>query len=317
MNSPLLLMALAVLAGCAWAFLGLSYKMAERTRCRTQPFGLVFTLFGGLLMLGRSFTEHSTWQDPRLWLLGIAIGVMLFVGLSLALRAYALGSAAMIWMVINLALLLPIVLSNLIFHEALYWIDGGILLLFALMLVAFLRGSTTPDDAHPSQVTLFLLVLLTMFICNGLTLFGGKVKDELFHQANSGSFSAIMYLSCAAMLLLALIVRERRVQIEANEWRAGLCAGLSSGLGFFLFLLAASLPAIVVLTLSQGISLLGGILLTTLIYHEQFNGWKSAGLALGLLIFLLVGFREPLANAWPPHAQSSQAQPSVLAVQRR
>jgi multidrug transporter EmrE-like cation transporter len=53
-----------------------------------------------------------------------------------------------------------------------------------------------------------------------------------------------------------------------------------------------SLPSVVAFPINQGVALLGGVLLTALIYHEQFTPAKLIGLALGAIVLLLGGLRE-------------------------
>lgn len=304
MESPLLLMMYAGLAGLCWALLALSYKIAESSRCRPTAFGLVFTLVAGVFTLLKSCAEPSTWQDPRLWYLGLTMGVMLFLGIQIAMRAYTLGSAAITWTVVNLSLLVPIFLAHLVYHEALYWIDLGILTLFLLMLITLTRGAGEGEGegTHAAtRVAPFLLALLSIFFVNGSFMFGMKVKDVLFVKSNSAALCAIVYFTCTLIAVCVLRLREGNIRVLPVEWRAGTLAGMTSGLGFLLFLAAVRLPAIVVFPLGQGVSLLGGVGVTALVYKERFNKFKALGLALGITVFMLAGFREQLAAWLTPH----------------
>ncbi len=232
----------ALLAGCAWAGLGLSYKLSERLQCRTTPFTLVFSLVAGILTLSVSLVQATAWTNPRLWYSGLIMGVLLYGGIELATYAYALGSASITWTVVNLSVLVPVLLTHLVYREALYWIDPIILVIFVVMLAVLAKGMHGGDNAQPGQLAPFILTLSVLFFANGTLMFGARVKEELFGQANSGGFTAIAYLSCAGIALLIFLLRTGSVRISLGEWRAGACAGLCSSLGFLTFLAAVSFP---------------------------------------------------------------------------
>ncbi len=306
MSVRLLPMVCALLAGCCWAALGLSYKLSERLQCRATPFTLVFSLVAGVFTLGISFFETTAWTDPRLWGVALALGVLLYGAIELAARAFALGSATICWTVINLSVLVPIFLAHFLYREALYWIDPGILVLFILMLLVLARSMRGAGSTQSGRLAPFLLTLGVLFVANGTFMFGSKVKEALFSNANSAGFSAIAYLSCMGLAVLVWLLRNGGARITPGEWRAGTCAGLTSALGFLCFLAAMSLPAIVAFTLAQGISLLGGVVFTSLLYHERISAWKGVGLAIGLLVFLLTGFRAPIVQGLRAHHPLSQ-----------
>jgi len=54
---------------------------------------------------------------------------------------------------------------------------------------------------------------------------------------------------------------------------------------------AMSLPSIVVFPITQGIALIGGIVLMALIYKERINIFKVVGIILGLAVLLQSIFR--------------------------
>jgi len=308
-----MLMVFAVLAGLSWAVLGLSYKLADHARCRPPAFTFVFSFVAGILVLGKSFFEQSTWADARLWWLGCAMGVLLYVAIWATVRAYALGSAAITWTIVSLSLLVPILLAHFVYNEQLYWIDIVILLLFALMLLAFARGTmTASEETHPRHAFAFLLALLTVFVVNGTFMFSYKVKDVLFSNTNSSSLGAIMYLSTALIAFIALCLRERHARVLMHEWRIGALAGISSSAGFLFFLAAASLNSMVLFPLGQGTSLLCGVIVTAALFREALNAYKSVGLVLGIIVFMLAGFRAPITTHFAPRSSFPAKEGGVI-----
>lgn len=63
--------------------------------------------------------------------------------------------------------------------------------------------------------------------------------------------------------------------------------GGSIGVTQILMQAAMGLPAVIVFPLVQGLSLLGGVLLLSLIYREKFNWAKLAGVGFGLAVIVL------------------------------
>ena len=56
------------------------------------------------------------------------------------------------------------------------------------------------------------------------------------------------------------------------------------------------LPTVVVLPLTQGIGLLGGIILTTVLFRERLHPLKIIGLLVGILVLTTSIFREAIVR---------------------
>lgn len=290
----------AIFAGIAWAFLGLSYKMADERGCRPLPFTVAFMLVAGMVSAVLLPGEATAWSSPWLWLIGSAVGIVTFVNIALLTRTNALGPASITWTMLNLGLLAPILLAPLLFHEALYLVDLILLALFLLMLIAFARSMATGSEMRTGQPGLFTLCVIGIFLLEGLFLLGGKVKFAVFGTGSSAGFTTIFYLVGAALAWIPHRLNRRYSPLRRIEWQVGAFAGVTSSVGCLLFLAAMTLPAIVAFPLTLGISLLGGVLLTVLIYKERLNPLKNAGLGLGFVVLLLATLREPIL-AWLRH----------------
>ncbi|HEY3416576.1 MAG TPA: hypothetical protein VGM23_06810 [Armatimonadota bacterium] len=285
-----------LLSGIAFAFLGLLYKVAAHDGCHPTPFSIPLGFTAGGLALLLAFREATAWGDPRLWLLGCAQGLLFYLAVIMLTRANVLGSAAVAWSVLNLSMIVPILLAPVLFHERFFPTDLLLLLLFGAMLVLFTRGVAATGETPIRSLGAYVLALLATFALNGLFMLGYKVKQALFAGQNSGGVTAIMYLSAAGLATLAYLLSPRpRPLLTLKEVRWGALAGIASGCGFVFILGGTVLPSVVVFPLSQGLSLLGGALLTTAIFKEPLNALKVSGLLLGIALLLLAVFREPLA----------------------
>lgn len=286
---------LAVVAGVAFALLGLSYKVGDRHGCRPLAFIAIMLCSGMAIAFVGTCREPAHWGDPRLWLLGVANGVMSFCALSCLLRANVLGPASITWTITNLALLVPILVSAVLFGEPLSLVDQGLIVLFILMLLAFVRGTTQTGETDARRVVPYLLTLGALFLTNGVGLLMNKMKAEVVGPGDSGTYSVLAFGSGAVLAVIAYLLREKPRLPRPAEWRMGTLAGSFSALGTLAVLGAMSLPAVVVFPIAQGIGLLGGVLLTILLFHERMGAMKAAGLILGMLVLLLAIFRDPLS----------------------
>jgi drug/metabolite transporter (DMT)-like permease len=290
----------AFLAAFASAFciavLGLMYKMAALRGCRSIPFTLGFLFTAGLLSLLKTGWEPTRWGDGRLWGISLAVGVLFYVGIPQIMAANRLGPASVNWTFVNLGLIVPVLVAPWRFHEPLLPSDALTMALFIVMLLFFARGMATGDETKPEHYLLYGVMLLAILANNGIVMTLLKEKDQLFPHDSSAGMGAIFYLSGGLFTLITAFVTERG---QPFQWRAagvGALAGLCSGVAIQLMLAAMALPAVVLYPLTQGVGLLGGVLLTAIIYRERLNPPKLTGLALGLAVLLCACLRGPLAE---------------------
>lgn len=289
MQFPLIM---AILSGVLYAVAALGYKMAERLNCRTSTFIVVFSMAGGLFAIIKSFSETSEWQNPRLWLLGIAMGILFDLAIVFILQANKNGPASISWTMLQLSLLVPVILSPILFQERVYWIDPIIIAAFVVMLAFFAQSLRKTEDSGQKKTRSYFFYLLGIFFSNGFFLLGNKLKYEFFEENNTAALTFIVYLAGGLIALLVSIIKNENLKIQVTEWKAGGLTGLSNSIGTIFYLGAMSLPAPVVFPLSSSIALLGGVVLTTRVYGEKFDLYKTIAMVMGFIALLLAIFRE-------------------------
>ena len=189
---------------------------------------------------------------------------------------------------------MPIFVSPFIVDEAVLWLDPIIVALFILMLLMFARGMKNTGEVVKGRHKLHILMLLGIFVAQGLFLLGSKIKYALFNDTNTAALTFIVYLSGAAAVLVVIYTTQKRLTFLGSELKAGAVTGICNSLGVILLLSAMSLPSTIVFPLSASIALLGGVFLTSLIYGERLNRMKAIGVMLGLMALMLAVFRENL-----------------------
>ncbi|MCB9419838.1 MAG: hypothetical protein H6667_08535 [Ardenticatenaceae bacterium] len=291
MQLPLVM---AVLSGVLYAVAALGYKMAERLNCRTSIFIVVFSLAGGAFAIIKSFSETSEWGNPRLWFLGIVMGILFDLAIYFIMQSNKNGPASISWTMLQLSLLVPVILSPVLFQERVYWVDPVIIATFILMLGFFAQSLRKTDDSVEKKTRKYFLYLLGIFFSNGFFLLGNKMKYEFFEEKNTAALTFIVYLVGGVIAWLVSTRESEKLKITVAEWKAGALTGLSNGMGTIFYLAAMSLPATVVFPLSASIGLLGGVILTTGVYGEKFDLYKTIAMVMGLVALLFAIFREQI-----------------------
>jgi multidrug transporter EmrE-like cation transporter len=138
--------------------------------------------------------------------------------------------------------------------------------------------------------------LLGILGTNGFNLVVFKLKALWYPTGSSAGITAIFYGTALVIALVATLLADRRHPFHRIEVGIGMLAGLASGTGILLTMASLSLPSVVAFPVNQGVALLGGVLLTAIIYHERFTPAKLTGLALGAIVLLLGGLREQLTT---------------------
>ena len=281
-----------LLSGLAFAGAGLGYKMAERRNCRTPVFILVFALAGGICSGARAFFEATDWLDPRLWVLGLAMGLLFDLAIYFIMQANRLGPASASWTVLNLGLLVPVFVSPFILDEPVKGLDSFIVLIFVLMLLMFSRGMKDTGEIRKGTGIKYILMLAGLFLAQGCFLLGNKIKHLVFSDTNTAWLAFIVYFSGGAAVLLYLLATRKRPDITGNELKAGVITGGFNSLGIILLLGGMGLPSAIVFPVSAVIALAGGIVLTSAVYGERLNKWKLAGMVFGLAALILAVTRD-------------------------
>ena len=280
----------AVGAGLANTIVAVTMKGAERYDCRPSRFSAIAMTIASLVSLIVAWTQPGLWFNYRLWIMGAIMGVLFYVGMVTMVRANRLGPPSLPWTMANLALVVPVMLAAIFLKENLQLIDGASLMAFGVMLLAFMRGSSRVDEFAVGSRAALVILLILIFLINGFLMFGFKLNSLLPAGVNTSALSAIMY-GTGCLLAWLDECRKPRRKYHLKEVFLGGCMGIGSGASVLLLLLAMGLPAVVAFPVVQGVSLLGGIFITALIYREHLNRWKITGIILGLAVILLSVWR--------------------------
>ncbi|RPH89095.1 MAG: hypothetical protein EHM72_20800, partial [Calditrichaeota bacterium] len=96
---------LAITAGLFYGLLSLAYKWADVRKARSAHFTFILSITGALVSLIKSLSEESIWDDPRLWMLGGVMGLVIVAGIFSLLAANRQGPVYTSWTIINVSFL--------------------------------------------------------------------------------------------------------------------------------------------------------------------------------------------------------------------
>jgi len=261
-------------------------KGAENSKCRIAAFGFTSMVIAASLAFGFIPMLPGAYSDAGVWISGIVIGILMSVAIATSVLANKEGPPSLVWSMANLGLIVPIILAAIFQNEPLRITDILLLGNFILMLWMFKRGmSAAKDFFADNSPRRYAILLIAVFLSNGLLMFGFKVNEIIYPASNKACFVGALY-SGAAILFLLSGIRHGLRHLRKCELKWGLMMGISTVAAVLFLQMAMKLPAIVVFPLTQGIALIGGVALMALIYKERINKFKIAGIALGLAIIV-------------------------------
>jgi len=288
-----------IASGLAFTVLGLGYKYASVVKSRAGAYGSVFAGAACCIGLAYSFFETTAWGDWRLWALGASFGTAFTLCFTLFTHANRIGPVSVSWVMLNLSSLMAIALSTVFFKEPLRWVDAPIVALFTGMILLLNAGMRAPakDGAKAAAGPWFWPCAILAFALNGLCLFIWKIKDQTLPAGNNGAILAVSF-GLAAVLLTVFHVagglRRHEPLWRREDVKAGLMTGTFAVVGNLFLLSAASLPAMVLYPISQGLPMVGGVVAMAVIFRERFNTAKTASLLLSVAVLLLTLFRDKI-----------------------
>jgi len=282
-----ILMALG--AGVANAGVAVSAKAAEQNANRPAPYAALTLGVAALTAAGVALIVRGVWADWRLWAFGIVLGSLYVCAIGGTLWANKMWPPSLVWSTANMAFLLPILFSAVLLREPLRWIDLATVLGVGVMLAGLATPAAGLETAARSRAARWG-ALGTVFLTNGLLMFGFKLQSVLAPGASTSCLSAIIY-GCGSVFAWGWYLGQRHTEVTHAELRWGATAGVGTGMAILALLHAMHLPAAVAFPLIQGTSLVGGVALCALIFHELWSWRKTGALALGIIAMLLAGIR--------------------------
>ncbi len=282
-----------------FGLLGIFHKVADHPSCRPRVIALILLFWAGVLT-----ALYTAFNDPR----GLhfppqvlTIGALGGVCSSLALFTFQTGlkhgKISTSWLIINLSMSLPIVLSIFVFGEKLnaFKVGGIFLVLSAIVLMwkdkkaDMDRASVeTEPDQDMGQHRKWLILMLLAFLFNGLSASSQKVLVEMGAGDYTWQFYNVLYFT--GFILMGFLTLAGRHWPNWRELCTGFVMALCSIAGNVLLTLALAhdIPGAVAFPVGNGGSLTLVVLAGVLFFREKVSKVGFAGIICGLTAILVL-----------------------------
>lgn len=230
--------------------------------------------------------EQKAVLSAETLIFGVLLAVLFVASFFAFAKAVAAAGTALATVSSRLSVIVPLILSVLIFREqpSLYQLAGIILALITIIL--FYYSLRSESSRQLSFIDYFYLLAVLLGI--GLNDFAMKVFQQWRPVEEKPWFIFVIF--CAATLYTFLVVYLRGIRFDREVLIRGGILGIPNMFSTFFILLAlAQLPAIVVYPAVN----IGIILLTTIgaaiIWKEQLNTYGRWALLSGIMAIVFLG----------------------------
>lgn len=290
MSETILSHMLPVLAGLAFATIGVCYQAAERRGVAPVRLLLFMAIFGAALFAYRS-SSAGDWSLPGTLVAWAAVaglgqyGCMKLVGVGMKL-----GPFSGLWCMLSMNFA-PVIVYAAIAQQTVPTPAQGIAV--AAALACCVIASTTvkqPEDraAGRPRYLAYGLLLLSVLILNAILNMG--LQRLAGDTANTSRFLFVAYLAIAAGCLFDMIAAIPGRAELARALLPGLAAAAGSICGMLAISAAAARSGPRAFLVSSIVMLLIPMLVSVIVFRERPTGRWIATLALGLIAVALSNF---------------------------
>lgn len=242
-------------------------------------------LTASLIALGFILFKYGFHYSIEAVLFGAVLGILLAGTFVIYSKAISLAGTALATVSARLSVLIPVLLSILLFSESpnMKMIFGFVLALVTLYL--FYLSLKNHDNGSTSKNK--YLYLLALMLGIGLIDFSMKLYEHKYLPEEKGVFVFTIFFSAFIYTSIYLLVK--KIKFDKSTYNLGLILGVPNVLSIHFLLAALSkLPAIVVFPVMN----IGVIVLTAvaayLIWKEVINLYGKIAIAVGIAAILLL-----------------------------
>lgn len=242
-------------------------------------------LTASLIALGFIFFKYGFHYSIEALLFGAVLGILLAGTFVIYSKAISLAGTALATVSARLSVLIPVLLSILLFSESpnIKMIFGFLLALVTLYLFYLSLKNHNSGSASRNKY----LYLLALLLGIGLIDFSMKLYEHKFLPEEKGVFVFTMFFSAFIYTSIYLLVN--KIKFDKRTYNLGLILGVPNVLAIHFLLAALSeVPAIVVFPVMN----IGVIVVTAtaayLIWKEKINLYGKIAIAFGIAAILLL-----------------------------
>jgi drug/metabolite transporter (DMT)-like permease len=277
------LLLVCLLSGLLIGVLGITYKLSSRNNLDADAFRNALTWIAATLALSAATFAGEPLPGGSVLFYSVLCGGCFFLALIAVIRAMEIGPVSFTWVLINLSIVLPIIVSAVLWSEPVrtaHWAGFGF---FTLSLILFGRDLAGGEQKRLSLEWVFAATI--MFLANGTFLVLFKVIDRHITEPHTFVTLGTIYITSA----LLFIIRKRKVIVpRPGEWKLGSAAAGSMLAGQALIMVALSINTASSLPVIHGVSIIVVAVASAVIFGERFSRYSAGGLLAGLASITLL-----------------------------
>lgn len=218
-------------------------------------------------------------------LFAIALGYVFAATFFIYSKAVGLAGTALATVSARLSVLIPVILSIIIYGESpnIKMIFGFILTLLTLYLFYLsLKKKNVNTNSNNGY-----LVLLLLLLGIGIVDFSMKIFERNFPTEEKATFVFLIFFTAFVYTLIHILFK--KIEFEKETFKLGLLLGLPNVLAIHFVLAALSqLPAIVVFPIQNIGVIVFTAIMAYIIWREKINNYGIAALIVGIISIILL-----------------------------
>jgi drug/metabolite transporter (DMT)-like permease len=305
-----------------FSLLGILHKVADHPSCRPRMITMLLLLWGAVLTA--AYTAAFDPRGLRMPATVLGMGAAAGAAASLALFAFQAslryGKISTSWLVLNLCVAVPVLISIVVYGEKLGAAKvGGVVMVFAAIVLMWwdkridlVRGTSglpiedagamavaTTGETPPvasgftavptrGSKTKWLSLVMLAFLANGLAASSQKVLVELGDGNFAWQFYVVLYAAGAVVVAVANALNSGFPNRREALISAGMAAASVAGNICIVKALGLQVPGTIAYPVANGGSLFLVVLAGFLAFHERVSPVGVAGIVLGIAATLVL-----------------------------
>jgi drug/metabolite transporter (DMT)-like permease len=277
----------ALLAATVYGLLGVAFELAAKRGYPKWDFIMLKQLWGTAIGLAFVVTRRVLFNDPRVLMLAL-IGALFYVATCSAyLTASRERDIAANWTILNLSVVVPVLLSVVMFHDrlSLSKVAGFGLTVVAIILIGGL-GTTKAKFSRQ-----WIVSIIVAFLLNGWFV----ILLRFVPQPASGLFTFYFY-GFSALLTFVYKVCARQGSSRAPDiYLVAALGAAAHWSGIMLTIVAldrvgrvSAQAGLIVYPITNGLTIVMGVFLGSLWLHQKVAAREKWGMACGVIAMALL-----------------------------
>ncbi len=265
---------------------GLIVRYAQERRCNLWGVGAVNYTLAATFHAVLWALSGAGWRalDASTVALGVGGGIVFVTAFGLLLPVMRWRGVSISTAATQLAVLVPVLFSVLLWGErpTTPQMVGATLALAALPMLGLQPGALA--DRMPARN---MLLLLALFLTNGLCMLTVRAYQQVGDAASSSAFLTIIFGTAAVIAQIAWATR--RDGSPSRELLPGAALGLCNALANLALINAlARLPSMLVFPFQSAVGLTFASLMARLLWDERISRLEKGGMALALIAVAVI-----------------------------